>query len=879
MTEPKIYREEHYTQIGEIDPAFLEQTVEVALTEHGASTSKWKNVVLSLGDLLQGIIPHQVGKKDGPALLQGKAIGGERKSETMEFMDLLILDLDTGENLDDIIDRLLELNLFAVVWTTHSHLKDTTNVNYKQFNRWLKKNEASPQWVLSYLHQVKKYERWILEDATVGEVEHTEDGMIIPVHHEPIPKYRVMLVLTDSFVFLEKEQESKKSAIIQWKELYSGVAKLLGVNFDKSCTDPSRLMYTPRHEEGAEHGIWLVGGDNCLDLDEVEPAPVVESKEAAKNVFTEAAKDFVGKYADFKTEGLAKFMATKASLFEAAEWMYHLHPDGHRSDIDGGFEFECPNDEAHSNAGDRKDRAFIVVNASENDEVDRFHMGCRHDSCISEFENDPARFLDKACQNFGIKHAEELEEFCTEAPEDEDAPPKEDRLPSAIQKLNEQYALITIGGKARILEYPADTDDPYQLLQTDAFRLRLANKKAMRQNKDGDWVQVSLYNEWIKNPDRTEFRGIVFEPGGEVPDYYNLWQGWPVEPAEGDWSILREHLFDNVCQGNEDHFNWVMTWLAQIIQQPRVKLGSALVMRGKKGVGKSKLMQWFAKLFPSGAAITIANSKQIVGQFNKHQTGTLLMIAEEATWAGDREATSVLKNLITSDRIMYESKGIDAVELSNYSRIAFISNENWVIPASASDERRFLVLDVAETRHKDFPYFAAMDQQMSNGGLEALMHELKHWVPANEDWNILRDPPRTQGLIQQAEHSLETEERFMLEFVRTGEVGDEDIGVIALNENRCTEVPYMLLRQILDEFIRKIGDASRYRLGSTSELKRVAQEYLNITTTRDTKTIHGKTYRLWIVPSRADLAEYYMEKFGIDINEAAPEEESNVVHL
>lgn len=74
------------------------------------------------------------------------------------------------------------------------------------------------------------------------------------------------------------------------------------------------------------------------------------------------------------------------------------------------------------------------------------------------------------------------------------------------------------------------------------------------------------------------------------------------------------------------------------------------------------------------------------------------MVCEEAFWAGDVAAGGALKSIITSDRALLERKGVDAVEVSNYMRCAFVSNESWVVPVDGEDERRFFVLECGEKR-------------------------------------------------------------------------------------------------------------------------------------------------------------------------------------
>ena len=48
------------------------------------------------------------------------------------------------------------------------------------------------------------------------------------------------------------------------------------------------------------------------------------------------------------------------------------------------------------------------------------------------------------------------------------------------------------------------------------------------------------------------YERIALIPKGAVPpDTYNLWRGFGVEPKAGDWPLIRQHLLEVVCSGNE----------------------------------------------------------------------------------------------------------------------------------------------------------------------------------------------------------------------------------------------------------------------------------------------------------------------------------------
>jgi hypothetical protein len=101
---------------------------------------------------------------------------------------------------------------------------------------------------------------------------------------------------------------------------------------------------------------------------------------------------------------------------------------------------------------------------------------------------------------------------------------------------------------------------------------------------------------------------------------------------------------------------------------------------------------------------------------------------------------------------MMEPKGMDAVEIDSFVRRMVLSNSDWVVPA-AFDERRFLVCDVGTERQQDTAYFAAIDAQMETGGAAAMLHDLLRYA-----WFVdLRNPPKTEELVEQAMHGMSVE--------------------------------------------------------------------------------------------------------------------------
>ena len=160
----------------------------------------------------------------------------------------------------------------------------------------------------------------------------------------------------------------------------------------------------------------------------------------------------------------------------------------------------------------------------------------------------------------------------------------------------------------------------------------------------------------------------------------------------------------------------------------------------------------------------VDSERYLTGNFNAHLASCLLLQADEAVWAGDKQAEGRLKGLVTSTEQMIESKGIDPIRLKNYVRVIMTSNEDWVVPAG-KDERRFCVLDVGSGGAQNTGYFAELDEELANGGREALLADLLAFDLSSVD---LRHIPRTAALLEQKIHSLDPIDGWWLDRLMAG---------------------------------------------------------------------------------------------------------------
>jgi hypothetical protein len=257
-------------------------------------------------------------------------------------------------------------------------------------------------------------------------------------------------------------------------------------------------------------------------------------------------------------------------------------------------------------------------------------------------------------------------------------------------------------------------------------------------------------------------RASSFQPARDLPNYYNLWRGFAVKPRAGDCSKFLAHLKDNVCHGDEEVYDWVVGWFANIIQHPEKKPGTSLVLRGKMGTGKTKVGEVIGSLLGTHY-VPVSDPRYVTGRFNSHLLSCLLLHCDEAFWAGDH---AVLKDLITGQDHLIEFKGKEPVKVRNYVRLLVTGNPNWLVPAGF-EERRFAVLEVGEGHMQDKAYFAGIDEQMDNGGREALLDRLLKYDLKGID---LRTIPKTAALLDQKISTLTPLEGWWLDTLTRGQL-------------------------------------------------------------------------------------------------------------
>jgi hypothetical protein len=265
----------------------------------------------------------------------------------------------------------------------------------------------------------------------------------------------------------------------------------------------------------------------------------------------------------------------------------------------------------------------------------------------------------------------------------------------------------------------------------------------------------------------------------------------------GDWSLLRTHIHEVICSGREREAEYLLGWMADLVQNPGRKPGVMLCLQGREGTGRGTLGHVLCTLLGTHG-IYVSSARQLLGRFNAFMAAGIFLFADEAFFPGDKAHIGLLKSLLTEERQLMEAKYKQQWPGVSYLRIMSTTNEPWVVPAGL-DSRRFFVLRVSDAHMQERSYFAAIDAQMNAGGYEAMLYDLLrrdlHGFDAGE-------APVTEELLEQRERSLQAEWAWWQDVLSRGYVWESQLGLAdeyfgRWHEDVTTELLYASYRTFL----------------------------------------------------------------------------------
>lgn len=339
---------------------------------------------------------------------------------------------------------------------------------------------------------------------------------------------------------------------------------------------------------------------------------------------------------------------------------------------------------------------------------------------------------------------------------------------SPLTELQDRYAILDLSGEIRVVDRRqiasvlsgAVKGDTAMYKRADA---ELVMRRCLEALPYPDNPKHVIAQFWT-SPKTLVYTDIEFTPRATPINVLNYWVGPAPEPKPGKWVLLRDYLRDIICAGDEACFDYLIRYMAHMIQCPEVKPGVMVVLLGGQGTGKGVFFSLLRAIWPR-TTLQVADIDQVIGRFNAPLERNYVICMDEALFAGDRKSMDRLKSTVTEGAIQIEQKYQPSRVIDSVHRFFAASNHEHFGNVER-DDRRFAFLRVSDSRQQDTVYFSEVTAAISDPAtLGALVYYLGRKDLAS--FNV-RAKPQSQEHQKQKLMSLQGFERYWYEVLIAG---------------------------------------------------------------------------------------------------------------
>lgn len=338
---------------------------------------------------------------------------------------------------------------------------------------------------------------------------------------------------------------------------------------------------------------------------------------------------------------------------------------------------------------------------------------------------------------------------------------------TALAIIQSKFAILDLSGEIRIV----DKDKIAQVMSGNAkelsFYRRTEGQILISRELENLPFPVNKkleFNNFIDNPNTHVYDEVAFSPKATPPRVLNFWVDPPIKPIEGDWFVIQEFLNTVICNNSVALNDYLIRYLAHMLQRPHEKPGIMVVFLSGQGCGKGTFYKLLSRIW-SRTTLQVSDIGEIIGQFNAALERNYVVCMDEALFAGDKKSLDKLKSLITEPTCRIEQKHQPSRTIDSHHRLFAASNHDYFAHVD-KDDRRFVFIRLSSVHKQDQLYFNAVNHALDDDAvIAAMMHDLMHLDLT--EFNI-RKRPQTDEHLNQRLQSLGGFERYWYEVLQSG---------------------------------------------------------------------------------------------------------------
>jgi len=441
---------------------------------------------------------------------------------------------------------------------------------------------------------------------------------------------------------------------------------------------------------------------------------------------------------------------------------------------------------------------------------------------------------------------------------------------TALSSLQDRFAIIVLSGEIRTIDrlQIADLRSGSQLDDAAIYK-RADADLMMRRYLEALPISCNpkqvISDFWIA-PSTVVYTATAFTPKATPSSTLNYWIG-PVSNAKpGNWVSLRDFLRDVICASDQTSFDYLILFMAHMIQKPEEKPGILVALIGGQGTGKGMFFSLLRAIWHR-TTLQVSDVDQVLGRFNAALERNFAICMDEALFAGDKKAMDRLKSLITESVIQIEQKYQPSRSIGSVHRLFASSNHDHFAQVDR-DDRRFAFLRVSDCRKQDTTYFSAIAAAICDQTtIGALLYYLQRKDISS--FNV-RAKPKTSEHLSQKLMSLQGFDRYWYEVLNTGYFnGTGTVSLHAIEE--WTQPLFLATETILANYKEFNKNSQRYQTLQSNEIA-VILRHLCPSVRKDRQACkvgnlqNGKQLRGFQLPDLATARQEFSDVLGGEID-------------
>lgn len=306
----------------------------------------------------------------------------------------------------------------------------------------------------------------------------------------------------------------------------------------------------------------------------------------------------------------------------------------------------------------------------------------------------------------------------------------EQQMLSAVCEKASRVIAVILAGRSCFIKKDGYEKQDFSLIETNKmgacdFEMSYVTTKIDARTKDKKLKQVV---EKIKISDFLTHHMPAYGNFTTSPDFnntdkklFNLWVSNKAQYSEEKLARNMESV-DMLCTvirdvwagGNEEYYNYIMSWFAHLVKFPNKKTDICLFIYSVQGCGKSSIVEFIQEYIFGDDHAIVTDLNRIMKQFNSMLEQKLLVCFEEVTQTAHTfvDTFNVLKKVISNKKILIEPKFKEVKNIKDYSNYIALSNhKSWYIEQS---DRRMACFHAKPTYRGNREFWQKFNEKTQN---------------------------------------------------------------------------------------------------------------------------------------------------------------------